>query len=586
MADGGYLGAGGRLAGGPADELVEAAYAHELRAAPRLAYDLSLSDIAHAVALTEGGALPAETSRALLRGLLELHEIPVAEFPWQPALGDAFNSREAELVRRIGPDAAGWLSAGRPRREAFRVALRACSRRGAAELASALADGAGALGRQARGLRDSLAADYTYLQAAQPTTAGHLLLAYAYPALRDVERLRTAHRELSRSVAGAGGSAGSRWPLDRARLAELLGCDGLVVHAKDAAWQWDIYAELLSTLAIAATHLSQLAQDFEIYASHEFGLIELADEHSRASALMPQKRNPYALAAIRTQAGQAAGDVSAALTVTHTGSARTDHFHLLNGLVPRALEEAGAVARLAAAVLAGLRVNAERMAQVAREGFTNAADVADVLAADGRPRLPHGPQGGGARRAAAGRGGRRRAHGRSRRRRRARADRHARGGRSCATRSRRLRAGAAAGGLLVARGDGRDAGRGRRAGRRRQRLGERGAERRRGGRGAACSSAPQRSPQADGGYSGDRRATVWPMGKGYAEGPALDERLAAAEQPRNAPKRRMRKAVFGSTPRKHERHFIGWVGEVDPDELFAAGKAWGISVSEIPADAR
>jgi argininosuccinate lyase len=232
-------------------------------------------------------------------------------------------------------------------------------------------------------MRDALAADYTYLQAAQPTTAGHLLLAYAYPALRDAERLQHAHRELSRSVAGVGGSAGSRWPLDRALLADLLGCDGLVSHAKDAAWQWDVYAELLATLAIAATHLSQLAQDFEIYASHEFGLIELADRHSRASALMPQKRNPYALAAIRAQAGQAAGDVSAVLNVAHTGSARTDHFHLLNGLVPRALEEAGAVARLAAAVLAEMRVNTDRMARVAREGFTNAADVADVLAESG-----------------------------------------------------------------------------------------------------------------------------------------------------------------------------------------------------------
>jgi argininosuccinate lyase len=167
------------------------------------------------------------------------------------------------------------------------------------------------------------------------------------------------------------------------RLAELLGCDGLVQHTKDAAWQWDVYVELLATVAISATHLSQLAQDFEIYASHEFGLIELADRHSRASALMPQKRNPYALAAIRAQAGQAAGDVSAALTVAHTGSARTDHFHLLNGLVPRALEEAGAVARLAAAVLAGMRVDAERMARTARAGFTNAADVADELAAAG-----------------------------------------------------------------------------------------------------------------------------------------------------------------------------------------------------------
>jgi argininosuccinate lyase len=98
---------------------------------------------------------------------------------------------------------------------------------------------------------------------------------------------------------------------------------------------------------------------------------------------MPQKRNPYALAAIRAQAGQAAGDISAALTVTHTGSARTDHFHLLNGLVPRALEEAGAVARLAAAVVAGVRVDTERMTRAAQDGFTNAADVADVLAAGG-----------------------------------------------------------------------------------------------------------------------------------------------------------------------------------------------------------
>ncbi len=74
------------------------------------------------------------------------------------------------------------------------------------------------------------------------------------------------------------------------------------------------------------------------------------------------------------------------------------------------------------------------------------------------------------------------------------------------------------------------------------------------------------------------------MGKGYAEGPALDERLAAAEQGPEKAKRRMRKAVFGSTPRKHERHFVGWLDDVDPDELFASGKAWGISVAEIAAD--
>jgi argininosuccinate lyase len=374
------LGRGGRLRGGAAGELVTAAYAAESAHGPRLARGLSLADLAHAVTLIEGGDLAGDDARELVRGLLELHEIPGAEFPWDPSLGDAFNAREAELERRVGTSAAGWLSAGRPRREAFRVALRLTARAAARELHDALIDQAAALARHARTHRDALAADYTYLQPAQPTTVGHLLLAYAYPALRDAARVRGSHAALGASVAGAGGSAGSRWSLDRSRLAQLLGCSGLIEHAKDAAWQSDVYVELLATLAIAAAHQSQLGQDFEIYASQEFGLVELGDAHSRASALMPQKKNPYALAAIRTQAGQAAGDLAAALATLHTGSARTDHFHLLNGTVPRALDEAVAVARLTASVLDAIELHPERFAQIARDSFVTAADVADVLA--------------------------------------------------------------------------------------------------------------------------------------------------------------------------------------------------------------
>ncbi len=262
------------------------------------------------------------------------------------------------------------------------MALRLVARAGALAVHDAQLDLAGALLDQAARHPDDLAADYTYLQPAQPTTIGHLLLAYAFPALRDAERLRRVHAWLDLSVAGAGGSAGSRWPLDRDRLAELLGCAGLALHAKDAMWQADGYLELLAALATAAIHGSQLAQDLEIMASQEFAAVELAEEHSRASALMPQKRNPYALAVMRTAAGTAAGDLTAALVTLHTGSARTDHFHLLNGSVPRALEDALATTRLAAAVAGGLSFDRERMAEAARRGFTAAADVADALAAE------------------------------------------------------------------------------------------------------------------------------------------------------------------------------------------------------------
>src|SRR5918997_4291235 len=237
------LGRSGRLRGAAAGELVRAAFAAESAHGPRLARGMSLADLAHAVALVEGGDLRGDDAKALLRGLLELHAIPGEEFPWDPSLGDAFNAREAELERRAGSAAAGWLSAGRPRREAFRVALRLTARTAARELHDALTDQAASLARHARATRETLATDYTYLQPAQPTTVGHLLLTYAYPALRDADRVRSSYTALGASVAGAGGTAGSRWALDRTRLADLLGCDRMVEHAKDAAWQAGFYLE-------------------------------------------------------------------------------------------------------------------------------------------------------------------------------------------------------------------------------------------------------------------------------------------------------------------------------------------------------
>ncbi len=376
------LGRTGRLAGGPAVELVQAGHRVEIEQAERLAGALSLADLAHAVALVETGALDVVMASGLTGGLLQLHEIPPAEFPWDPERGDAFNSREHELRRRVGASASGWLTAGRPRREAFRVALRLVARAQTLDLHDALLDTASALAEQAERHAGDLAADYTYLQPAQPTTIGHLLIGYAQPLVRDAARLRRVHGWLDASVAGVGGSAGSRWPIDRVRLAELLGCEELARHTKDAMWAADGYAELAASVAIALTGLSQLAQDLEILCSREFGAVELADAHSRQSDLMPQKKNPYALAVIRGAAAEAAGTVTAVLTALHTGSARTDHYQVLNGAIPRLLENGLATANLAAGVVGGMTINRERMAQAAHDGFTVAADVADVVAVE------------------------------------------------------------------------------------------------------------------------------------------------------------------------------------------------------------
>ncbi len=374
------LGRSARLSGGASDELVAAGHRAEVADGIRLATALSLSDIAHAVVMIEGDAIDDARGARLLAGLLELHEIPPQDFPWDPSRGDAFNSREHELRRRIGADASGWLTAGRPRREAFRVALRLVSRDMVLDLHDAVLDLTEAVDRRAADEITTLAADYTYLQPAQPTTFGHILEGFAEVFRRDAVRLRASIDWLDRSVAGVGGSAGSRWPTDRGRLAELLGFAGLVHHTKDAMWSADGYVELASAVAILLTNISQLAQDLEILASREFGAVELADAHSRQSDLMPQKKNPYALPVLRAAAAEAAGAVTTMLTALHTGSGRTDHFQVLNGGVPRLVDQALAAVRLTTAVMRGMIIHRDALERSAREAFLVAADVADVVA--------------------------------------------------------------------------------------------------------------------------------------------------------------------------------------------------------------
>ena len=188
------------------------------------------------------------------------------------------------------------MTVGRPRREAARVALRIATRWAVLDAHAALMTLADAYLRQAKRHRDTLMADFTYLQPAQPTTLGYLLAGHLQPVLRHLKRLEDAYDWVNRSPAGAGGTTGSSLPLDRERLAARLGFYGVIPHARDAMWQTDGLVDLLATLASVATEAGQVAADLEIWASPGFGFVGLADEYCRVSALMPQKKNPYALA--------------------------------------------------------------------------------------------------------------------------------------------------------------------------------------------------------------------------------------------------------------------------------------------------
>lgn len=376
----GYLGATARIRSGPAPEMVAAGYALETADGPLLHRGLTLADLAHVLVLREQGVIPPADAAALLGALAELDAIEPHDFPFDPVYGDAYNTRERWLEARVGT-AAGWLAAGRARREAGRIAFRIALRGRVLDLATAVARFAGALIELAEQHAATLMADYTYLQAAQATTFGHYLLSFAYPALRDGRRLRNAHDWVNRSPAGVGGVAGSRFPTDRARLAELLGFDGSVAHTRDAMWQADGLVELLTAASLAVTNTSRLAEDLEIYASSEFGLVRIGDQFCRASVLMPQKRNPYALSVIRGGAGTLIGRTTGLAATQRTPSARTDNLLYAYGEVCGAVETATRLVDLAAAVTESLEPDADAMAKAAAEGFAQATDLTEVLVA-------------------------------------------------------------------------------------------------------------------------------------------------------------------------------------------------------------
>jgi argininosuccinate lyase len=377
-----FLGLGGRLEATAGAELVAAGFAMEMADARLLHDGFALADLAHVLALDDLGVLPEDDVAPLLQALLEMAAVPPEEFPYDPAYGDPWNSRERRLQALVGAR-AGWMTVGRPRREAARVALRIAIRSAVLDAHTALYTLGRAYLTQARRHRDSLMADFTYLQPAQPTTLGYVLAGHLQAVIRQLMRLENAYNWVNRSPAGAGGTTGSSLPLDRERLAARLGFYGVIPHARDAMWQADGLVDLLATLASVAVEAGQVAADLEIWASPAYGFIDLADEYCRVSALMPQKKNPYALAVIRHAGGSASGALAGLLAVLRTGTARTDHFLSAAGDVNRALAGVTGAVRLLAGVVSTLQVNRRALARTAEDPGLVLGDLADRIVGAG-----------------------------------------------------------------------------------------------------------------------------------------------------------------------------------------------------------
>jgi argininosuccinate lyase len=370
---------GSRLAAAPSARLVKTVFRRELADQAGLFVSLGLTDLAHTLAMIEAGVIPAAEGGELLGALLTLQTQP-EDFCVDPDRGDLYTNREAWLAGRTS--AAGWLGIGRARREATTTALLMTLRAGLLDLADASTRLGHTLTARASEWREALMPDYTYLQAAQPTTFGHYLAGFADPLLRDCERLRALYARVNRSPAGCGSTNGSRLPQPRERLAELLGFDGVVGHARDAMWQADLPIETAGLMTTILINLDRLAEDLQIFATREFGLVELDDRHARASKIMPQKRNPFALTHIRGTANAMIGTLAATAAAARTPSGQPDNRLSLYGAIPRAVTDTRDAVLLLDEVIAELRFDARRGLELLAGSDAVATDLAEVLVMD------------------------------------------------------------------------------------------------------------------------------------------------------------------------------------------------------------
>ena len=297
---------------------------------------------------------------------------------------------ERLLYEEVGP-VAGKLHTGRSRNDQVATDLRLWTLTAIDQLDSDLAALARTLVARAQEAVDVLLPGYTHGQRALPVRWAYVLLAHAWPLVRDRQRLADARRRVAELPLGSGALAGSGFAVDRVLLKEALGFRSISANALDATGDRDFVAEVLFALALVGTHLSRLAAELVLYTSAEFGFVRLSDDFSTGSSLLPQKRNPDVFELARAKAGRLLGDV-VALVTTLKGipAGYSKDLQEDKALLFDAFDTLALVLPAVTGAIAGMTADADRM-RAALDASLRATDLADLLVQAGVPfRESHG----------------------------------------------------------------------------------------------------------------------------------------------------------------------------------------------------
>ncbi|MEA4898434.1 MAG: argininosuccinate lyase [Christensenellaceae bacterium] len=345
-----------------------------------------LGSIAHATMLGETGIISAADAAAIIRGLNGiLADLDSGALPFDPEAEDIHMFVEQVLTERIGP-AGGRLHTGRSRNDQVALDMHLFVKAACHETSALLRDLLSQLVRTAKRHTRTVMPGYTHLQKAQPVTLAHHLMAWAQMFRRDDQRLADCFCRADVMPLGSGALAGTTYPLDRARVAELLGFSAISENSMDAVADRDFALEYMAAASISMMHLSRCCEELILWSTDEFRFVRMDDAFSTGSSIMPQKKNPDVAELIRGKTGRVYGDLVALLTalkglpLAYNKDMQEDK---------EALFDAHDTWTKCLVVFGGmfgaLMFNEPEMEKGAAGGFTNATDAADYLVKKGLP---------------------------------------------------------------------------------------------------------------------------------------------------------------------------------------------------------
>jgi len=336
---------------------------------------------AHDIMLHEQGVIPLEALKLILSALEEIRrEWLSGEVEVGPEFEDIHEYIEARVIEKVGMEAGGMLHTGRSRNDQVMVDVRLRIREELLVTAERVLSLVGTLLDQAERHVETMMMLYTHGQHAQVGTFAHYLTAYVDALLRDFQRILECYARVNRNPLGAGPVGGTSIGIDRGRTTELLGFDGLVENSIDATSGRDWAVEVAAVCSILMSGLSRASSDLIEWSTLEFGYVELADEYSSSSSIMPQKKNPSTLELIRGKTGEVYGALMELLTMVK--GVTSGYSQDLQGTKPplwRCFDTVNTCLEVMTGVVSTIKVKEERMRGMAEGSLTVAVDLAERL---------------------------------------------------------------------------------------------------------------------------------------------------------------------------------------------------------------